>query len=207
MKYKIIPAIIAKDQKQLEEMIAKVDPFVDLIQLDVMDGKFVKNKSNYFNFKLPTKSVKYEAHLMVEDPIGWIEKYGERVDTIIVHYESVDDLEAVIKKIKGMKKKVGVALNPETSIQEIRPYLRQIDQVLVMMVHPGKYGAEYLPEMEEKVRAARSLFTGDVEVDGGINLDTVGSVKAKGANMICSGSYIMKSGNVKKAIEDLKKAK
>lgn len=207
MKYKIVPAIIARNQKELEEMIYRVDSYVDLIQLDVMDGKFVRNKSNFFDFHLPTKGIRYEAHLMVEDPADWIEKYGDRVDTIIVHYESVENLEAIIKQIRKIKKRVGLALNPETSVQEIRPYLQKIDQVLIMTVHPGRYGAKYLPEMEDKIRAVRSLFTGDVEVDGGIDLDTVVRVKAKGANLICSGSYVMKSENVKKAIENLKRAK
>ena len=207
MRYKVIPAIIAKNQKELEQMIFKIDSYVNLIQLDVMDGKFVKNKSNFFDFSLPTKGIKYEAHLMVKDPSGWIDKYGDRVDTIIVHYETVSDLEAIIKKIKGMKKKVGVALNPETSIQAIRKYLGSIDQVLIMTVHPGKYGAKYLPEMEQKIRELRTLYQKDIEVDGGITPETIGKVKAMGANMFCSGSYTMKSNKPAEAIRNLKKAK
>ena len=204
---KIIPTIIAKNQKELEKMIFKVDSYVNLIQLDVMDGKFVENKSNFFDFSLPTKGIKYEAHLMVEDPEAWIDEYGDRVDTIIVHVETVNNLEGIIKKIRDKKKRVGVALNPETSIQEIRPYLGKIDQVLVMTVHPGQYGAEYLPEMENKIRELRTLYQKDIEVDGGITPDTISKVKAKGANMFCSGSYIMKSPNAKEAIDSLKKAK
>jgi len=122
MKYKIIPAIIAKNQKELEEMIFRVDSYVNLIQLDVMDGKFVKNKCNFFDLNLPGGGIKYEAHLMVKDPASWIDKFGDKVDTIIIHYETVDDLEKIIKKIKVLKKKVGIALNPETSVEEIEPY-------------------------------------------------------------------------------------
>jgi len=205
MKYKIIPAIIAKDQKELEEMIFKVDSYVDLIQLDVMDGKFVKNKSNFFGFSLPTRGINYEAHLMVENPGVWIEKYGNLVDTIIVHFESSDDLSRLINKIKAKKKKVGVALNPETSIEEIKPYLKKIDQVLIMMVHPGQYGARYLSKMEEKIKELREIYKGDIEVDGGINDKTIVQVKKAGANLFCSGSYIMKSKKPAEAIRNLKK--
>ncbi|UCF49624.1 MAG: hypothetical protein JSU91_07700, partial [Thermoplasmatales archaeon] len=86
MNKKIIPAIIAKDQDELNEKLSKVVKYVDLVQLDIMDNKFVPNTSLFFDFSLNFSNCLFEAHLMVEDPEDWIEKYGEKVDTILVHF-------------------------------------------------------------------------------------------------------------------------
>jgi ribulose-phosphate 3-epimerase len=201
----IIPAIIAKTQNELVEKILKVKDYVELIQLDLMDGKFVPNSSINFNFQLPPTNCHFEAHLMIENPEYWIEKNIMKVDTILAHYESTNNPDSIIDLVKSKNKRVGFVLNPETSIQKIENYLDKIDQVLIMTVNPGFYGSPFLPEMLNKISELRNMKPDlDIEVDGGITPTTVQDVHRAGANMFVSGSYIIKSPNVKEAIDKIK---
>jgi ribulose-phosphate 3-epimerase len=207
MKYKdkIIPAIIAKTQKEFDERISKVMDFVDLIQLDFMDGKFVPNKSIDFDFKLQKTKCNFEAHLMMKNPERWIEKNYMKVDTILAHFESCDDPLKIIDLVKSKKKRMGFVLNPETSARKIEKYLDDLDQVLIMTVNPGFYGSPFLPEMIDKISELRGMKTDlDIEVDGGITPETIYKVYNAGANMFVSGSYIVNAANVQMAIEKLK---
>jgi ribulose-phosphate 3-epimerase len=176
-----------------------------IYQLDVMDGKFVKNKSLMFDFKLP-KSKKYEAHLMIKNPEVWIEKNWKKVNTIIFHLESLKNPDKVIGLIKNKKMKVGIAINPQTSIEKIKIHINEIDLVLVMTVNPGKYGSKFIPKTLEKVRQIRKLNPNiEIEVDGGINDKTIRKTLSAGANRFVSGSYIQNSENPKKSFEKLKR--
>ncbi len=205
MKKHIIPAIIAKTQDELEEILDKINDHANLLQLDIMDGKFVPTNSLDFDLKFPLQKYRYEAHLMVANPMDWIKRYGDRVDTIIAHYESLNNVDTYIKKVSLLNKKIALAINPETEIKKILPYLQKLDQVLVMTVHPGYYGSQFLPEMVEKIKDIRMMYPEmDIEVDGGISTDTISSVNEAGANMFVSGSFIIKSDDVKKKIEILK---
>jgi len=204
-KKKIIPAIIAKTQKELEERITKVSDFVDLVQLDIMDGRFVPNTSIDFDFKLPETNCRYEAHLMIKNPEKWIKNNYMKVDTILAHFESCGDPSAIINLVKKKNKRLGFVLNPETSIQQIKDYLDELDQVLIMTVNPGFYGSPFLPEMLDKISELRKMKPDlDIEVDGGITPDTIKGVYKAGANMFVSGSYIVKAPNIKEAIDKLK---
>ena len=201
----IVPAVIAKTQKDLDEAVLKVKDFVKLIQLDVMDGRFVPNHSIDFDFTIPKTQCHLEAHLMVNNPEEWIEKNGEKVDAGLVHIESCVAPEQIIKIAKAGKKQIGFVLNPETPITRIQEYLDQIDQVLIMTVHPGFYGSTFLPEMLKKIEELRRIKPLlNIEVDGGVTLDTIVLVNEAGAKMFVSGSYIMKSPDPKKAIANLK---
>ena len=205
MNKKIIPAIIAKNQDELNEKLSKVVKYVDLVQLDIMDNKFVPNTSLFFDFSINSSNCLFEAHLMVEDPEDWIEKFGEKVDTILVHFESKYDTENIIDIVKRKKKKFGFVLNPETSVDKISGFINDLDQVLIMTVNPGFYGSPFLPEMLEKIRELREMKTAlDIEVDGGITDKTIALVDKAGANMFVSGSYIVKAENVSEAIGNLK---
>ncbi len=205
-KKMIIPAIIAKTQEELNENLSKVIDFVDIVQLDIMDNKFVPNTSLFFDFKLPKSSCLFEAHLMIEKPEKWIENNWKKVDTILIHYESCTNPAAIISDAKNKEKKVGFVLNPETSIQNISNFLDEIDQVLIMTVNPGFYGSPFLPDVLEKISELRGMKPGlDIEVDGGITDKTIGLVDKAGANMFVSGSYIVKSDDVEKAINSLRK--
>jgi len=206
MKKIIIPAIIAKSQEELEININKVKDYFDLIQLDFMDGKFVPNHSIDFDFQLPKTNCKFEAHLMVSEPIKWINKNHNKVDMILAHVESCGYLSKVINLVKSKDKKVGLVLNPETPVSAIEGYLDDIDQVLIMTVNPGFYGSPFLAEMLDKITELRKLNPSlDIEVDGGVTDKTIGLVDKAGANMFVSGSYIVKSENIKVALDSLRK--
>ncbi len=134
MNKEIIPAIIAKNQEEFIQNILKVKDFVEIIQLDFMDGKFVPNTSIDFDFKLPKTNCSFEAHLMIKNPLDWIKKNFEKVDTILIHFESCDNYKEIIDFVKNKNKRIGFVLNPETPLSSIRSYLNEIDQVLIMTV-------------------------------------------------------------------------
>lgn len=203
---KIIPAIIAKSQEELNGLLLKIVDLVEIAQLDVMDQKFVPNTSLFFDFKLPETPCIFEAHLMIQNPENWIEKNWQKVDTILVHYESCNNPEKIITNVKNKGRKVGFVLNPETPLEKLSSFIDDVDQVLIMTVNPGFYGSPFLPEMLEKIKHLRSLKPNlDIEVDGGITDKTIDLVYKAGANLFVSGSYIMKSQNVIEPFNKLKK--
>jgi ribulose-phosphate 3-epimerase len=199
----IIPSIIAKNQKELEKRIKKVKNSAKWLQLDVMDGKFVKNSSINFDFSLPKTKCRYEAHLMVKNSESWIEKNAKKVNTIIFPIESAKDPDKLIKLIKNKKKKTGMSLNPRTKIDRIKKYLKKVDLILFMTVNPGKYGAKFLPSVLKKIKELRKISKIEVEVDGGINPKTIGKASKAGANRFVVGSYLQKAGKVNKAVRKL----
>lgn len=204
-KYDIIPSIIAKDQAELNDRINKISKYKKFVHLDIMDGVFVKNKSLTFNFKIPGQ-FKTEAHLMAIDPRAWIKKNADKVNTIIVHKES-PHFEECMRLSKANKKKIGIALNPETSIKELVTVQEKIEKVLILTVHPGDYGNRFLPKMTKKVRELRHRFPdADIEVDGGINDKTIRKLFMAGANKFVIGSYLQKSRDIEKSFEKLETA-
>lgn len=200
----IVPAIIAKTQAELDEMLESLRGHARRVMLDVMDGRFVPSSSLGFDFKLP-HGFEYEAHLMVEGPIEWVRRLAGKVQRVIIHSESPRGVEKAIKKARVLGLRVAMALNPETSLSAIEPYLEDLDGVLVMTVVPGGYGGGFIPEALEKVREVREQGWGlEVEVDGGMNPQTARMALEAGANVIASGSYVMKSVDVEAAIAQLK---
>lgn len=205
MKKVIIPAIIAKAQKDLDTLLNKIGEQASLLQLDIMDGRFVPNHSLDFDFVLPEKKYHFEAHLMIENPEKWVNKHWKKVDTIIAHFEAVRNPEGIIESVKKRGKKIAFALNPETDVDQIKAYLIDIDQVLIMTVHPGFYGSPFLPDTMDKIRRLRKLQPDlDIEVDGGIKPETIEIVDEAGANMFVSGSYIIRSDNIRERINTLR---
>ncbi len=204
MKKIVVPAVIAKNQEELETILEKIKSHASLVQLDIMDGKFVPNHSLDFDFHLPREKYTYEAHLMVENPDKWITSYAKKVDTIIAHFESSATSLNTVKLIRNMGKKTALALNPETDIEQIAGYLDDLDQVLIMTVHPGFYGSPFLPEIIEKIRDLRHLKPElDIEVDGGIKPETIKMVNEAGANLFVSGSYLIKSNSMQDRMKGL----
>lgn len=200
---RIIPSVIAKSQPEMEEKINKVKDLVDYIQLDIMDGVFVPNESLNFDFKLPKIDSEFEAHLLIENPDGWVKRNWEKVDVILVPIESCKNPKEIINFLKG-KRQVGLSLNPETPLERIKDYLDEIDEVVILTVNPGFYGKKFLPEVLEKVKELRKLKPKlNIEVDGGINPETIKEAFEAGANFLISGSYIMNSQNPKEAINNL----
>jgi len=201
----IIPGIIAKTQNELKENLSKVIDFSELVQLDIINETFVPNSSLDFDFDVSEYNIGFEAHLMISNPMEWIDNNWRKVNTIIVHFESINNPEDVIRFVKDKGKKIGFALNPDTSIHDVKAYLDDIDQLLILAVNPGFYGSKFLPETINKIKEARKIKPKlDIEVDGGITPDTIKLVHDAGANMFVSGSYILKSNDVKKTIDILK---
>lgn len=206
MRQEIIPAIIAKNQEELNLAIEKVKDFANIVQLDFMDGKFVDNASIDFDFNLLKTNCIFEAHLMIKEPLKWIKKNYSKVDVILVHYESCDNLDEIITFVKENRKKAGIVINPDTSVEKIMDYLKKIDQVLVMTVNPGFYGSPFLEETLAKCTEIRRLSPNlNIEVDGGITDKTIKKAADAGANFFVSGSYILKAENPRSSFGILKK--
>ena len=206
MKKIVVPAVIAKTQEELDDVLEKISNHADLVQLDIMDGNFVPNRSLDFDFQLSRGKHTYEAHLMVNDPDQWIESFGMKMDTIIAHIESPSISPDTVRQIKNIGKKAALALNPETEIEGIADYLDELDQVLIMTVNPGFYGSPFLPEVMTKITKLRQAKPEmDIEVDGGIKPETIAMVDHAGANLFVSGSYLVKSENIGDRLEILYK--
>jgi len=149
---------------------------------------------------------------MISPVHKYIEAYSDAgADIITIHPEATDDLSASILKIKKLKKKVGLSLNPETNISVINEYLKEIDLVLIMSVNPGFGGQKFMPEVLDKVKQLKKILSEknlnfDIEIDGGINFDNCQSAIEAGANILVSGTTVFKSnnGDIKKNINLLK---
>ncbi len=192
----IVPAIIAQSQDELESMLERLRGKVDRVMLDVMDGVFVPNRSLDFEFVLPD-GFEYEAHLMTVNPIERLQNLKGKVDIAIIHVESLSDINEAVERVRRLGLKVTLALNPDTGVSAVEPYLDEIDSVLVMTVSPGKYGGRYTPEALAKVRGIREIDPEiPIEVDGGMNPENARAAREAGANIIASGSFIMKSEDV-----------
>lgn len=206
MQKKIIPAVIAKNEKELEEMLEKIGRLAPLIQLDVMDGEFVPSKSLGFSLPASLEPDRFEAHLMIRDPDSWMEKNAHAVSMIIPHLETLHDPEKTIRHIKELGKKAGMAINPETPVDSIHPLIALLDQVLVMTVNPGFYGSPFLPETLAKIESLRVKYKNlPIEVDGGIKPGTIELVEKAGANLFVSGSYLLLAEDIGERLDTLKK--
>ena len=187
----------------------------DMIHVDVMDGHFVPNLTigpPVIKALRKHCSLKFDVHLMISPVHKYIEAYADAgADIITVNPEATDNLEVSINKIKDLKKKVGVSLNPETSMDLIKNLLNKIDLVLIMSVNPGFGGQKFMPEVLEKIKELKKIreikkLNFDIEIDGGINFDNCKIAIEAGANILVSGTTVFKSndGDIKKNINLLK---
>ncbi|HID45703.1 MAG TPA: ribulose-phosphate 3-epimerase [Chromatiaceae bacterium] len=207
MKPEIIPAILVQLREDLFDRIRKVKPYVDTVQIDIMDGMFVPNNTiGVKHLRGLPEGVKYELHWMVLNPERWIEKvHGDYLH--IVHVETIDSLDDVQKIVKKNGGRLGIAINPGTQFEKVLPYLKKVDYVLVMTVNPGFSGQKYIKGMEERVREIRKKFKDiDIEVDGGLDKKTAYSAAAAGANKIVAASSIFKAFSIGKAVKELQES-
>ncbi len=210
MKLKIAPSILSADRSKLQEEVNEIEPYADLIHVDVMDGKFVPPITFQAEEikKLKTKLM-LDVHLMVTHPEDkFIPDFIEaEADSITIHAEACKDIKKAIDIIKSKGLRVGISINPPTPLDLIKPYLDDVDMVLIMSVNPGYAGQEFMPEVLKKVKELRKLRPNlDIEIDGGINKDTIKQAAKAGANIFVAGSSIFKQKDRKKAIDELKKA-
>ena len=197
---KLSPSILACDYNILGAQVKEAyEAGAKYMHLDVMDGLFVPSISlgmPVIKSLRKATDVVFDTHLMINEPIRYIDDFVEAgSDIITFHLEATDKVEETINKIKAAKIKAGIVINPETPVEAIKPYLSMVDMVLIMSVHPGFGGQKYIPEVTDKIRQARKLideagYNIDLEVDGGVNLSNVKDVLEAGANVIVAGSAV-----------------
>ena len=215
-KIQISPSILSADFSQLGNEIKRLEEGgADMIHVDVMDGHFVPNLTigpPVIKALRNHCSLKFDVHLMISPVHKYIDAYADAgADIITIHPEATEDLEKSILRIKELKKKVGVSLNPETKIDLILDHLDKIDLVLIMSVNPGFGGQKFMPEVLSKIKELKKIqleknIDFDVEIDGGINFENYKLAIEAGANILVSGTTIFKSnnGDIKKNIDLLK---
>ena len=209
---KVNVSILSNDLKPID-IIKKLDNSkCDRVHIDIMDGKFVKNKTWTFSEikKLTSYShLPLDVHLMVEKPEKYIEDYALlNTNDIIFHYEAVKDIKSMINLIKSYGLKVGIAVNPDTNVELLFPYLNKIDIVLIMSVYPGESGQSFIENSLEKIKSLKEEIIKQevktlIEVDGGINDETAVLCKEAGVDILVSASFIHK--DIINNVEILKK--
>jgi ribulose-phosphate 3-epimerase len=215
-KIQISPSILSADFSRLGEEIKKLEEGgADLIHVDVMDGHFVPNLTIgppvIKNLRKYTK-LPFDVHLMISPVHKYIENYAEAgADIITIHPEATENLKNSINLIKNFGKRVGVSLNPKTTISTLIDEIENIDLILVMSVNPGFGGQKFMPEVINKIKELKNIreknnYSFSIEVDGGINFSNSKIVLEAGADILVSGTTIFKenNGDIKSNIEKLK---
>ena len=214
---KISPSMLACDFTKMGEEIVCLDQSgADMIHMDVMDGRFVPNISfgaSIIKSLRNKTSLPFDVHLMIEHPYEYVSQFVDAgADIITFHIESKSNILHTIQEIKNHNKKVGVAINPSTAISKVYDFLEYIDLVLVMTVNPGFGGQAFMPEQLTKVTHLKQEITNKnlntlIEIDGGINLETISTIKEYPVDICVSGTCILKSPNMKETIRKLKTVK
>lgn len=189
----IYPSIISSDILNLESVINLIEPESDGLHLDVMDNHFVPNLTfghMFINEIINKTKLPVCVHLMVSNPETFLDRLRLRdIDTFIFHMEAIDDIIGLVNKVRGKGYKVGIAIKPSTSIVEVKQYLNDIDELLLMSVEPGFSGQKFMPEVLDKVKDINrdSLI---ISMDGGINEGNIKQVKNSGVHRVVVASAI-----------------
>ena len=197
---KIAPSILSADFGMLRDQIVEAqEGGADYIHIDLMDGQFVSNLTMgplIVDAIRKATDLPLDVHMMVSEPSRFVHELVDiGADLLTVHYESAKHIHRTILDIKNLGAKAGIAINPGTSFDVIKELLDQIDLVLVMTVNPGYSGQEFIKSMVPKIKNVRkmlddSVSEAELEVDGGVNVDTVRSVVQAGADIIVAGSAV-----------------
>ena len=211
---KIFPSILSANILNIEEEIRKLEPYCDGFHLDVMDFHFVPNMTfgpEFINKIAQVCSKQLFVHLMVDDPIKWLNILKlKKNDIFAFHYEATNEHEKIINLIHKQKWLASVAINPKTSIENIDQFANQIDQVLIMSVEPGFAGQPFIPDVFKKIEQISNFKIKNnlnfrIATDGGINKNNITELAKIGVNDFAISSGIFKCGNPINALEELYK--
>ncbi len=203
----LAPSVLSADFSTLGNDIATVATAgAPIIHLDVMDGKFVPNISFgapvISSVRKVTEAI-FDVHLMIEEPSRYLEDFAKAGANIItVHYEACQDVAATLMQIRELGVKVGLSISPDTAVDVVKPFLSQVDMILIMSVYPGFGGQKFIEASMDKIKAVREMANelglDDlwIEVDGGIGADNIVSVMEAGANVFVAGSAVFKGDMV-----------
>ena len=198
----LAPSMLSADFKNLGKEIRTIEENgAQYLHFDVMDGIFVPSIS--FGIPVlesirPATNLVCDAHLMITEPIRYVEAFAKAgADLITIHLEACEDVDATIAKIRACGLKVGISIKPKTPVEALKPYVDQVDMVLIMSVEPGFGGQKFIPESLDKIRELRAMLDArsldvDIQVDGGIYTTNVADVIEAGANIIVAGSAVFK---------------
>jgi len=208
-KVLIAPSILSADFSKLGQEIRDVEKAgADWIHVDVMDGHFVPNITIgpvVLKWVRPATKLPFDVHLMIKNPEHYIESFVKAgADIITFHSEVEEDPKEIIKLIRYFKKKVGVSIKPKTDIAKIEPLFSMVDMVLVMTVEPGFGGQGFIFDCLSKIEDVRKVFKKDIQVDGGVNIETAPEVIKRGANILVAGTAVFGTKNYAEAIRKLK---
>ena len=204
-KIKISPSILSADFTRLADQVREAEEAgVDYIHVDVMDGHFVPNITIgplVVKALRPITKLPLDVHLMIDNPDSYLEDFRKAgADIITVHQEATPHLHRTIQQIHDLGIKAGVSINPSTSVRTLDEIISDVDLILVMSVNPGFGGQSYIHSCTNKIRKVREMLddrgvSADLEVDGGVNVDTVNEVISAGANAFVAGSAIFNDKN------------
>jgi ribulose-phosphate 3-epimerase len=211
---KLAPSILSADFARLGDEIRPLEKAgADMIHFDVMDGHFVPNISIGIPVMESVRKVTrlpLDAHLMIAEPARYVEAFVKAgANSISVHCEVCPDIPAMAKRIRDLGARASIGINPETDADRVLPFAEHLDMILVMSVHPGFGGQEFIPEALDKLRHIRRELKRrglsiDVEIDGGVKLDNIADVKAAGANVFVSGSGIFGQPDYAKVMGEMR---
>lgn len=206
----VIPTIFSTTEKEFNERFEKLSKISKELQIDIMDGKFVKSKS------VPVERIPYlfgsgkimEAHLMVNNPEDYIEPLRLKgFGRIIFHYEALknyDKIVLLIKKIRSYGMHAVIAINPETKPEKLKPIMEHLHHILIMGVNPGKENQKLKKETITKIKWFKKNYPNiRIQIDGGVDKDSAKTLYKAGADILNSGSYVAKSKNPEKALREL----